>query len=84
MSNQLQKTNYECFCEFAWLQLSKVFDIDELPLASLSPIVEFVEGCAFTALFDHSPDDQLKIFGFTLDQVHADEFSWEFYCQLRR
>jgi len=60
-------SDYDCFCEFAWMHLEDVFDIGESDgIPDHSPYFEFVIGCAAYAI--QNADDPYA-FGFSMDQV---------------
>lgn len=73
MNTETQLTSYDFFCDFAWERLEDVVGLNrELGLPSFSPYVEFVEGCAFTCLFELTQDEQVEYFGFTLNELQDD------------
>jgi len=70
MTQEQHMTSYEHFCDFTWGHLEDVFEIEEPnPLPSRTPYLEFIKGCAFSALGDFSEPDQEQIFGFTLENL---------------
>jgi hypothetical protein len=70
-------SSYDYFYDFAWERLEDVLGLSEASgIPSYSPYIEFVEGCAFTALFHMTEKEQEETFGFTLRQIgESPEFS---------